>query len=109
MAIHLLIRFVPKQKFEAIIQAQFRSGPGELKVLSGEYELFMGMTSITPSKSKEFRPLPGSKITMTFILGQYNGSERCPRLGCRSRSFKDDNYIMSGRTWYDIQNSTNVV
>jgi hypothetical protein len=93
-----------KQKFEAIIQAQFKNGPGNAKVRSGEYELFMGMTSVTPLKSKDFRPLPGTKVTMTFIVGQYIGSERCPRLGCSSRSFRTDDQVKHGRIWYDLEN-----
>jgi hypothetical protein len=92
-----------KQKFEAIIRAQFRNGPGETKVRSGEYELFMGITNITPLKSRDFRPLPGTKITMTCIVGQYIGSERCPRLGCSSRSFRIDDQVTYGRIWYVLE------
>lgn len=100
---HILTKLGTKQKFEAIIQAQFKNGPGKAKVRSGEYELFMGMTSITPLKSKDFRPLPGMRITMTFIVGQYIGSERCPRLGCSSRSFRADSHVEKGRIWYDLE------
>ncbi|KAN0096621.1 hypothetical protein V8E51_015426 [Hyaloscypha variabilis] len=76
-------------KFEAIIQVQFKNGPGKAKVQSGEYELLMGTNSITPMrKIRDFYPLPGTTITMTIILGQYIGTERCPRLGCSSRLFR---------------------
>jgi hypothetical protein len=82
-----LMLFPCVKKLEAIIQAQFKTGPGQAKVRSGEYELFTGMTSLIPLKSQNFHPMPGMVITMTFIVGQYIGSERCPRVGCRSLSF----------------------
>ncbi|KAF4624899.1 hypothetical protein G7Y89_g13272 [Cudoniella acicularis] len=74
-------------KLEAIIQAQFKTGPGQTKVRSGEYELFTGMPSLVPLKAQNFHLFPGMNITMTFIIGQYIGSERCPSMGCTSRSF----------------------
>jgi len=29
--------------------------------------------------------IPGTSIKMAIIIGQYIGSEKCPRLGCGSR------------------------
>ncbi|KAH8654461.1 hypothetical protein BGZ60DRAFT_154674 [Tricladium varicosporioides] len=84
-------------KFEAIIQTQFKNGPGQSKVRSGEYELFTGMTSLTP---ENFYPIPGMKITMAFIVGQYIGSERCPRISCKSQSYiKALTVEREGRIW----------
>ncbi|TVY17790.1 Protein VTS1 [Lachnellula arida] len=76
-------------KVEAVIQAQFKHGPGHTKVRSGEYELYYGsFGDLNPIKTTSFCPIPGMKVTMSFIIGQYSGSERCPRLGCTSRSFQ---------------------
>jgi hypothetical protein len=87
------------QKFEAIIQAQFKHGPGQSKVRSGEYELFSGLNDIKPIKSQSYCPIPGMSITMAFIIGQYAGSERCPRPGCKSRSFLTPVYGLRGMLW----------
>ncbi|KAE8442464.1 hypothetical protein EG329_003307 [Mollisiaceae sp. DMI_Dod_QoI] len=75
---------------EAVIQARFKNDPGQEKVLSGEYELYSGGKPIGPLQDSRLSLMPGMMITMTFIIGQYAGSERCPRLGCDSRSFSGD-------------------
>ncbi|KAH6667677.1 hypothetical protein B0J14DRAFT_169503 [Halenospora varia] len=73
--------------FEAIIHTRFKDGPGHTKVRSQEYELFFFGVNVTPIRAAGYRPTPGMWITMTFIVGQYAGSQRCPRLGCTSREF----------------------
>ncbi|KAH7401764.1 hypothetical protein DE146DRAFT_440850 [Phaeosphaeria sp. MPI-PUGE-AT-0046c] len=80
-------------KLEAIIFAQFASGPGTDKVKAGEYELFDPLNrnqNITKGASQPLRP--GMSITMAFIIGKYghNFSEgdRCLRPGCLSREFR---------------------
>ncbi|KAF8857769.1 hypothetical protein BDZ45DRAFT_674515 [Acephala macrosclerotiorum] len=75
-------------KLEAIIQAQFKQGPGQKKVLSGEYELFDRRTG-TPITGPTFSGLiPGACITMTFIIGKYSRGktieDTCARIGCGS-------------------------
>lgn len=83
----------------AVIQARFREGPGYAKVRSGEYELFMNVDSSKPVTASTFPSLiPGTKVTMYMILGQYAGSERCPRVGCRSDTF--ERHKEGGSIWY---------
>ncbi|CZR53521.1 uncharacterized protein PAC_03400 [Phialocephala subalpina] len=78
------------ETLEAVIQAQFKTGPGQEKVLSGEYELWSSGQSIVELRQSTPSLIPGMIITMTFIIGQYAGSERCPQLGCQSRLFAKD-------------------
>jgi len=74
------------QMLEAIIQVRFKRSPGHAKVRSGEYELFMGGKG-SPTGTETFISLPGSVIVMTLVVGQYAGSTRCPRVGCKSKNF----------------------
>jgi hypothetical protein len=85
---------------EAVIQAKFKEGLGRSKVRSGEWELYDALGNCGPSLIKPafFVPVPGMHIIMTFIVGQYAGSERCPRLGCSSRDIVASK-IDSGRKW----------
>jgi hypothetical protein len=83
---------------EAVLGAHFKNGqPGYKKFESGEYELVQTNTNILIQPTT-YLPRPGMKITMTFIVGQYAGSERCPRSGCTSRSFTQTGTL--GWRWY---------
>ncbi|KAE9365757.1 hypothetical protein N431DRAFT_472352 [Stipitochalara longipes BDJ] len=89
----------------AVIQARFREGPGHAKVRSGEYEIFMNVDSSNPVTASTFSGLiPGMKVTMYMILGQYAGSERCPRIGCQSDTFErhkeGGSICIQCRTWF---------
>ncbi|CZR68156.1 uncharacterized protein PAC_18055 [Phialocephala subalpina] len=79
-------------KIEAVIQAQFKKGPGSAKVRSGDYELFYRRSGHSIMESNFFGLIPGSYITMTIIIGRYQGqgliSEGCTRIGCRSSQIK---------------------
>ncbi|PMD29355.1 hypothetical protein L207DRAFT_445554 [Hyaloscypha variabilis F] len=90
-------------KLEAIIHAQFKKGPGYDKVRSNEYELYTGtdtmVVDVAPIKFSLFCPFPGMSIKMAFIIGQYAGSERCPRVGCLSKSFSKVGRGQRGRLW----------
>nr|WDW19289.1 hypothetical protein [Penicillium meliponae] len=74
------------QILNAIITAQFSKGPGSKKVSAGEYELFehSGNLMLPVDATTCPRLRPGMHITMAIIIGQYPGSQRCPRLGCSS-------------------------
>ena len=83
-----------------MIQAQFKRGPGHTKVRSREYELYDGtFADIALIKEQSFCPIPGMSIIMAFIIGQYAGSEHCPRLGCKSQSFKRQGISIKSRVW----------
>ncbi|KAF8860579.1 hypothetical protein BDZ45DRAFT_309392 [Acephala macrosclerotiorum] len=75
-------------KIEAVVQAQFKKGPGSAKVRSGDYEMFYRGTGRSILESNFFGLIPGSHITMTIIIGRYRGEglvpEGCTRIGCRS-------------------------
>ncbi|KAH7312841.1 hypothetical protein BKA65DRAFT_516763 [Rhexocercosporidium sp. MPI-PUGE-AT-0058] len=87
-------------KVEAVIHAQFKRGPGNQKVRSREYELYDGtFADIAIIKEQNFCPIPGMSIVMAFILGQYAGSEYCPRLGCKSKSFKRQGISTETTVW----------
>lgn len=70
------------QKLEAIIQVQFRTGPGSAKVKSGDYELFDASNfgvAISPSQGL----IPGMRITMVIVVGRYGDyRRRCPLILC---------------------------
>lgn len=66
-----------------MIRAQFSRGPGHKKVHSGEYELFSGVAGETRILPTEFMLIPGTSIKMAMVVGQYSGSSRCARFGCR--------------------------
>lgn len=85
------------QKVEAIIHVQFRKGPGSAKVKSGEYELFDGKIPSRPLLPNEFELLPGMKIVMAIVVGQYqqSGWYRCPRIGCGVKLKRPDVEFMS--------------
>lgn len=89
------------QKLEAIIQAQFKQGPGSNKVLSGEYELFHTNNSAEIISQSNFESFtPGTSITMAIVIGQYEGGSltRCPRPGCPA---KESASLQAGGTlWY---------
>jgi hypothetical protein len=85
---------------EAVIHGQFKHGPGHAKVRSGEYELYDGtLANIAIIKAQNFCPIPGMTIIMAFVLGQYAGSEHCPRLGCKSTCFRKQEASIEGRVW----------
>lgn len=89
------------QKVEAIIRDQFSKGPGANKVFAGEYELFNTLDcSQLLSKSELEVLLPGMRIKMAIIVGQYGerSLERCPRVGCRSA--KTTANEAGDRIWY---------
>jgi|SRR2546430_17617125 hypothetical protein len=75
------------QKLEAVITAQFSTGPGQEKVFAGEYELFDNDTVLSQDDFKNAPLLPGMSITMAIVVGQYGELARCPRPGCKSLSF----------------------
>ena len=89
---------------EAVIQAQFKRGPGHQKVRSREYELYDGtFADVAIIKEQNFCPIPGMSIIMAFVLGQYAESEHCPRLGCKSKSFKRQGISIEGRVWQVVR------
>ncbi|KAF2835247.1 hypothetical protein M501DRAFT_942486 [Patellaria atrata CBS 101060] len=79
-------------KLRAVLVEQFRNGPGYEKVLAGEFELFNSMDSTQDISGHEDSEtlIPGMRITMAIIIGQYDwrGSNRCPRPGCKSTTFE---------------------
>lgn len=93
------------QKVEALIQAQFKKGPGRVKVRSGDYELFDQRTGQTISKSAFYGLIPGSSITMCIIVGRYLGEglvpQGCTRLGCRSSRIQM--ITTETTTWYVLR------
>jgi hypothetical protein len=80
---------------------QGRTWTSEKFFFSGEYELFSEKNSLAFCRGrKEFPVIPRMAIIMAFIVGQYPGSERCPRLGCKSRLFVNrSRFWMQGQTW----------
>lgn len=76
-------------KVEAVIMAQFSSGPGHEKVFAGEYELYDSVSGTTVSRDEYMGSpfLPGMTITMAIVIGQYAELERCPQPDCRSLKF----------------------
>jgi hypothetical protein len=81
------LRLILRQKLEAIIMAQFSTGPGHEKVFAGEYELFDNATVLTRDNFGDTGLLPGMSITMAIIVGQYGELVRCPRPDCKSLAF----------------------
>jgi hypothetical protein len=75
------------QKLEAVIIAQFSTGPGQEKVFSGEYELFKDDTVLSQDDFRNTPLLPGMSITMAIVIGQYGELARCPRPDCKSFCF----------------------
>ncbi|MCJ1422765.1 hypothetical protein MMC29_000645 [Sticta canariensis] len=77
------------EKVEAVIMAQFSTGPGHEKVFAGEYELYDSISGTTLSRDEytDSPFFPGMTITMAIIIGQYAELERCPRPDCRSLEF----------------------
>src|SRR2546421_68394 len=74
-------------ELEAVITAQFSTGPGQEMVFAGEYELFDNDTVLSQDDFKNAPLLPGMSITMAIVVGQYGELARCPRPGCKSLSF----------------------
>lgn len=62
----------------------------------------MSGTTLSLFTSDNFLLVPGMKLTMAFVIGQYAGSERCARIGCSSRTFSIT--TASIRSWYVGQN-----
>lgn len=86
-------------KVEAVIMAQFSTGPGHEKVFAGEYELYDSVSGTTLSRDEytDSPLLPGMMITMAIIIGQYAELERCPRPDCTSLKFVTA--PMGARAW----------
>lgn len=84
---------------EAVIMAQFSTGPGHEKVFAGEYELYdsVGGTTVSRDEYTGSPFLPGMTITMAIVIGQYAELERCPRPDCRSIKFVTA--PMGARAW----------
>ena len=80
---------------------QFRDGLGQMKVLSGEYELYnpLNGNQVLPEDMLE-GVTPGLSITMAIIFGQYGVRtlDRCPRAGCSSRDVLPTK--AGYKTWY---------
>jgi len=85
------------QKLEAVINAQFSTGPGQEKVFSGEYELYNNDIVLSQDDFKNTPLLPGMSITMAIVVGQYGELPRCPRPDCKSLSFVAS--PKGGKTW----------
>jgi len=89
---------------EAVIFAKFRKGPGSEKVLSGDFELFSSYDAshiVNATTIQSTGLIPGMRISMAIVVGQYatiEGSTRCARTACKSRSFQDAE--QGGKTWY---------
>ncbi|KAF8846426.1 hypothetical protein BDZ45DRAFT_609009 [Acephala macrosclerotiorum] len=84
-------------KVYAVIQAQFSSGPGSMKVRSGEFELLEFVNGQPSTFNIRQAPIrPGMSIIMAIIIGQYAGSTRCPRAWCKSPLIKSS---QSGDFW----------
>jgi hypothetical protein len=75
------------EKLDAIILDQFSKGPGSDKVKSGEYLLHDGRDSSQAIRPSDFGTfVPGMRITMALMVGQYGERtfKKCPRVGCLS-------------------------
>ncbi|KAH0562695.1 hypothetical protein GP486_002638 [Trichoglossum hirsutum] len=74
---------------EAIIKDRFKTGPGRLQVLNGEYEIFNTKDSKQLISDTEGASLlPGMSITMAIIIEQHpSKSKCCPNPQCSSRAF----------------------
>jgi hypothetical protein len=87
---------------EAVIIAKFKKGPGQAKVHSGDFELFNSHDSsdiIDPSRFTSTGLLPGMRITMAIIIGQYaTVRSRCANTSCKSLRFKEAE--QGGKIWY---------
>lgn len=73
------------EKLQAIIQVQFRRGPGSAKVKSGEYELFDALNYgayLLPWMGLR----PGMRVKMAIVIGRYEcykgNPRRCPKTRC---------------------------
>ena len=89
-----------RQKINAIIFDQFRSGPGRDKVSCGEYELFNSNDTRQSLSDSELGVLiPGMSITMAFVVGRYEQHplKWCPRPGCQTQQFST--VATGGRRW----------
>jgi len=78
---------------EAVILAKFRRGPGREKVNSGDFELFNSHDSsqiIDAAALESTGLIPGMRITMAIVIGQYATTEttKCARAGCKSKRFQ---------------------
>lgn len=87
---------------EAVIIAKFKKGPGQEKVHSGDFELFNSYDSsdiVNESKFQSTGLLPGMRITMAIIIGQYaTDRTRCAKFTCKSLRFKEAE--QGGKIWY---------
>lgn len=94
------------QMLHAVIRAKFSVGPGSDKVHSGEYEVFDTRNDAFMLKDSDLPVLlPGMSIKMTIVIGQYAGSNRCPRYGCLSSISKNESSSPRRTwTWYSIMN-----
>ena len=88
---------------EAVIIAKFKRGPGQEKAHSGDFELFNSYDSsdiIHESRFQSTGLLPGMRITMAIIIGQYAADgTRCAKFTCKSSRFKEAE--QGGKIWYE--------
>lgn len=78
----------------AIIHDQFCCGPGNEKILAGEYEIFNTEDSSQLITQQNFSLLrPGSGITMAMVIGKYEegAKDQCPKPGCKSKIYTKSN------------------
>ncbi|CAM6004114.1 unnamed protein product [Sphagnum balticum] len=89
---------------DAIIQAQFARGFGSAKVRAREYELYDSSDGVKPVSMETCQGLiPGTTITMAMIIGQYKGSEKCPRIGCGSHKVGASGLLAGNKEYHRVE------